>query len=344
MTKFLQSPAANLFINNLLWLGCVAGRYEWIWLVAPITLLYLAMLVKSGTIDFRQLLPVIIAGIAVDSLFTASGILVFDPNSRLLPLWMMTLWCSFATTLPLSLRILRHKRYIAAFFGGFGFCLSYLVGIQLGAVEFGLVTPLALAVIFTAWAILLPIMLKWANPLSISGEKPLSIQLKSALSIFLLLSLASLQTPGQAADLNELQPVGSARFKWMFLTIYEGTLYTPDGVYQGIEPGLALQLEYARNISSQRLIDTTREQWQEMDVYREERSEAWLQVLGAIWPDVQKGDSITLLVGENLQATFLLNNAEAGTIDDPAFTADFLAIWLSESNNFPRFRQQITGV
>jgi len=160
-------------------------------------------------------------------------------------------------------------------------------------------------------------------------------------SRLLLLSLLW-AAPLAAAQLEDLHPVGDATLRVLFFTIYDSRLYTPDGDYEGVEPDLALQIIYRRDIAAADLIDRTRKEWRNLSLYGE-GSEAWLAQLTSLWPDIEQGDSLTLRVDAQLASRFYFNGKHIGTIDDPAFTEDFLAIWLSENSSYPRLRDQLVG-
>lgn len=158
---------------------------------------------------------------------------------------------------------------------------------------------------------------------------------------------AALLVPGlgraDASPVEDLKAVGSTTLKVMFWTIYDSTLFTPDGRFSGVLPGLALQIDYRRNIASNRLIDTTREQWQELNLYLPELSEQWLAQLSRLWPDITRGDSIILRVEADLAASFFYNGELLGRLDNAEFTRRFLTIWLGEESAFPKQRDELTG-
>lgn len=158
----------------------------------------------------------------------------------------------------------------------------------------------------------------------------------------LALALNLLALPAHANPAASLQPVGQATLKVFFFTIYESTLYTPTGNYRGIEPDLALEIHYRRNISAQRLVDQTREEWLQQDLYHND-TEVWLGILGTMWPDVQRGDVLLLHVDEQLASTFYLNGQSLGRVSDPQFTQQFLAIWLDENSSRPELRDELIG-
>lgn len=156
--------------------------------------------------------------------------------------------------------------------------------------------------------------------------------------------LASLLQNGQAlaTPIQELDRVGSATLKVFFFTIYDSRLYSPDGVFDGIEPGLALELDYKRNIESEALIERTRKEWRKLGLSNEAQ-ESWLEELASLWPDIRDGDELILHVGENLSSRFYYNGELIGEIAEAAFTRQFLAIWLSEESSYPDLRDQLVG-
>lgn len=168
--------------------------------------------------------------------------------------------------------------------------------------------------------------------------------LESHIKVMMIIGLVILAPLAMASSpVATLKPVGSASLRWGFLPIYESTLYTPDGRYEDIQPGVALTILYRRNIRVTQLIDTTRDQWRRMDLYRAQDSDRWLETLTGLWRDVRKGDTLTLVVNSALGADFYLNDVRLGGIPDAAFTRDFLAIWLSPETRFPDHRARLLG-
>ncbi len=163
VTKIVTSSPVNLALNNVFWAGCVVGRYDLLWIVAPAILCYAALLIYAGTVRFNQLILPILLGIAIDSVFTALGVFQFANHGAMLPLWMCALWIAFATTLPLSLRLLGRNAYLAALTGALGFPFSYYLGYKLGAVSFGIALPWVIALVALTWAFFLPIMFWWSD-------------------------------------------------------------------------------------------------------------------------------------------------------------------------------------
>lgn len=176
----------------------------------------------------------------------------------------------------------------------------------------------------------------------------LTISRQAATLLLLLLCslIIPVMPPAQANGdqlSNNLQLVGEARLSKLFWTIYDSRLYTRDGNYQGIAPGMVLEISYQRKITSQQLVESTREEWQMLELYKPHPSDMWLKRLRDIWPDVKKGDVITLRVGNDLKSHFYFNGQAIGNIEASEFTKHFLAIWLSPNARYPKLQQQLIG-
>lgn len=164
----------------------------------------------------------------------------------------------------------------------------------------------------------------------------------SALLLIVLIVLTSARS--HATPVRQLEPVGSTTIKVLFWTICENTLYTGDGEYRGIEPGMALKVDYRRKISSDQLVSVTRSLWRDLGIYEPELSEQWLQELDRLIPDVRRGDTVTLYVENDMSATFYFNDTAVGQVSDAGFTEKFLAIWLAENTSYPDKRSQLIGL
>ncbi len=148
--------------------------------------------------------------------------------------------------------------------------------------------------------------------------------------------------PVAADPIRDLDKIGSAKLRVFLWNIYDSTLYSASGDFEGIEPGLALEIEYRRNISKKAFIDYTREEWQKQSLYSD-ASERWLAQLRDIFPSVKKGDRLILKVDRSLTSEFYFNDEFIGAINSADFTREFLAIWLSEQSSYPELRNQLVG-
>ncbi|MBY6186401.1 chalcone isomerase family protein [Marinobacter hydrocarbonoclasticus] len=158
----------------------------------------------------------------------------------------------------------------------------------------------------------------------------------------LLLSLSLNALPVEAPAADRMKPVGESRLKVLWFPIYHARLYSDDGRFDGIEAPLALDLLYLRDIDAQDLVAHTRSEWKRLDLYRKDASEGWLSTLTKLWPNVAKGDRLTLVMGPE-QSTFYHNGDPLGTIAGSQFGPDFLAIWLDPDSRYPKLRNALIG-
>ena len=157
-----------------------------------------------------------------------------------------------------------------------------------------------------------------------------------------LLALALIISSAARAEGDALQMGGQARLEVLWWPVYESRLYSPGGDYvEGVRP-LRLEIQYLRDVEAQDLVDHTRKEWQRLGV-EGPQSEQWLRTLARLWPDVRKNDLLALVLDKQGRGTFYLNGKALGTIDDPGFGEDFLAIWLSPETSRPELRLALIG-
>lgn len=144
------------------WLCAVLGRDSLLPLTGLLLLLHL-VLVRSAAAELAALAPVALLGAAVDSILSLTGVFEF-PGPGPIPLWLLALWFAFATTLTRSLDALRRRPLLACLLGAPA-AGNYLVGEQLGAVEFGLGTTQTIWLLLPLWMVLLPLLCAVSNRL-----------------------------------------------------------------------------------------------------------------------------------------------------------------------------------
>lgn len=158
MKSLIASKWLNIVLFNLFWIGCVAGKNQLIWLVAPFAFLYLFLLIYYKSITLRQVALTGLLGITIDSILTAAGFFQFAQDNHLIPPWLIVLWFVFVTTLPLSLDFLTKHKRLTILAGATGFPFSYAMGERLGAVTFGSGYLEALVFLSIIWAAGLPLL------------------------------------------------------------------------------------------------------------------------------------------------------------------------------------------
>lgn len=157
-----------------------------------------------------------------------------------------------------------------------------------------------------------------------------------------MLYLLMLPALGLANVPSGLQMVGEARLSVLFWQVYDSRLFTETGRYREGERPLRLEIEYLMDIRSDALVEQTAEEWDHLAVDHPKRDD-WLQRLGELWPDVSKGDTITLALDTENRARFYLNGELLGDMNDPDFGEHFVAIWLSPDTSRPKLREALLG-
>lgn len=144
--------------------------------------------------------------------------------------------------------------------------------------------------------------------------------------------------------------VGDAQLSWFIFDVYHSRLYSPSGRYQNVEDitphPFALEIEYQRAISKQKLLDVTRDQWNELN-YSQEKQKKWIEKLRPIFPNLKEGDKLIYVTnGDSGKVYFTQVSSKpqiVGNIEDEALNDAFLAIWLSPKTAYPKLRLQLIG-
>jgi hypothetical protein len=163
------------------------------------------------------------------------------------------------------------------------------------------------------------------------------------MSRWMMICALTLMTAG-AAHGNEpgFQLVGEARLKVLFWPVYDSRLFTADGSYYDGKRPVRLEIEYLRDISSKNLIERTADEWQAQGL-NHQRQNQWLAQLTTLWPDVSRNDVITVELDALDHSTFYRNGEILGSVADPAFSQQFIAIWLSPNTSRPALRRALIG-
>ncbi|WP_394205672.1 chalcone isomerase family protein [Shewanella waksmanii] len=162
---------------------------------------------------------------------------------------------------------------------------------------------------------------------------------------FLMLMVMAFQSQLlSAAPIESMNKVGEGQMSYLFWDVYKAALYSESSRYQSLDSSypLALQIHYLRDIDSDVLIQATQEQWQHL-AYSDEQISRWSEPLNALWPDIQEGDVLTIIVDEQGISDFYHGDEALGTVTNANFGPAFLSIWLSENTTEPELRQALLG-
>ncbi len=143
-------------------------------------------------------------------------------------------------------------------------------------------------------------------------------------------------------ELNSPQPVGTGRFSFLFSDVYEISLYSPGRVFNPAEP-YALKINYLMPLKGAAIVERTIALIKDQGVQDEVKLRQWQQQLLAIFPDVDKGVSLTGYKDKQGHTQFYRNEQWIGKVVDPEFSQRFFAIWLAEHTSAPKLRRQLLG-
>lgn len=159
--------AANIIGYELVWLACVAGAGRGMaWLGPMAALVFVTATLALGgkrNGDLRALALAVPLGFAMDSLFAASGWLIYAqawPSPLLAPAWIWALWAAFAMTINHSMSFLGDRPWLAALLGLVcGPLVYWSAAGTFDAVDFGVPTARIMVALALAWALLLPVLI-----------------------------------------------------------------------------------------------------------------------------------------------------------------------------------------
>ena len=180
----------------------------------------------------------------------------------------------------------------------------------------------------------------------------ITITRRAPLLLACLLFVASIAPVARAAtglpaampERAQLKKVGGGQLSWLGFDIYDGSLWTGSGRYEGFGPGqmVALSLWYQRSFTVDELLGITEKAWARLG-----RDPAWresrLASLRVLWSDVSPGQNMTTVVEAGGATRFYDEQRLVGRIDDPEFGPAFLAIWLDPRSIVRDLRVQLLG-
>ena len=162
-SKELLLKTINAVLFNVAWLFCVLGGNQ-VALATAATLLVIHLLFIAPAWSEVLLLMMLAAlGIAIDTLWFVSGVLVNADGSEMVPVWLCALWICFSTTCAHCFTFLHERLLLAAVLGGVFGTSSYWVGVSLSEVSLGVSPFVALCALAAVWALLFPGMLMIAK-------------------------------------------------------------------------------------------------------------------------------------------------------------------------------------
>ncbi len=136
--------------------------------------------------------------------------------------------------------------------------------------------------------------------------------------------------------------VGQTRMTYMFWDLYDISLYAPQGQWQEEQP-YALTLSYLRKIDGVDIAKQSVAEIRKQGFQDEELLTQWYQEMKTIFPDVDKGVSLTGIRDKEGYTVFYKNGKKLALIKDKTFTEKFFGIWLDKKTSAPELRKKLIG-
>lgn len=159
----------NFVAFQIGWFSSVLGGANQMPWIGPLAVLFVVgthlVVAERPAPEFVLVVLCGVFGTAFDSLLVASGWVTYPSgmfSSVMAPYWISAMWCSFATTLNLSMRWMKGRPILAAVTGLVAGPLTYIAGHKLGGIEF-IDRTAALLALAIGWAIILPVLMHYAE-------------------------------------------------------------------------------------------------------------------------------------------------------------------------------------
>jgi len=143
-------------------------------------------------------------------------------------------------------------------------------------------------------------------------------------------------------NVSEAKANGTARYQFLFMDIYDATLYAPKSGWSFSSP-FALKLKYLRNLSGKKIADRSAKEIRQQGFTNEVKLADWHAQMTNIFPDVKNNTTLTGIYKPNDETVFYKNGIFIGRVKDPEFGKWFFGIWLSENTSEPEFRKALLG-
>ena len=147
-------------------------------------------------------------------------------------------------------------------------------------------------------------------------------------TILLLVNFTAMASQAKFSFLaQEYERVNTVQLTWYWLDIYEVELWRPVGGHFKQGDSFILHYKYEKNIKAKALIDTTKDEWQRLKLYKKQESDRWLIELKRLWPDIKDGDTLTTWFSLN-ETKFYQGRRYLGSVKGAGFSDKFSQIWL----------------
>ena len=175
--KLPWSKIMNALGYQAVWFATLLGAsLGYFWLGFLCSVLFAAIMLGFGgkaKADMRIVTIGLILGVAIDSMFAASGWIRYAmpwEAVSMAPLWIIALWLSFSFTLNHSMEFLRHNYVVATVFGLLGGPLAYWCADRLfNVIEYGTDVSLVMIGLGLCWACVIPAIFHIDKQIAVMG-------------------------------------------------------------------------------------------------------------------------------------------------------------------------------
>ena len=144
-----------------------------------------------------------------------------------------------------------------------------------------------------------------------------------------------------SSELHEHWQVGSGRLTWLGMTVYQATLFAPQGEYRD-DAVHAIRIDYRFSFDRRQLALRSLQEMERIFGQRNDREQVVKQ-LESVFCDVTKGDRILGIHRPGHGAEFLCNGELQGRITDPDLARELFALWLDPRTSEPALRNRLLG-
>ncbi|MDD7986328.1 hypothetical protein PQO01_15370 [Lentisphaera marina] len=156
---------------------------------------------------------------------------------------------------------------------------------------------------------------------------------------FILFSFCSLLVlANDHPDFSRFDVYKDKTFKFLFFKVYDLKILTPDKGKVDYKKAHVFHYTYHRDIDCQDLLESTLEEWERLQLCKEEHAIKWAEQLKKIWPDIQKGETLTAYF-DGVSTSYYHQGKYLGEIKGTIFARTFFNIWLDPNSRMTELHE-----
>ena len=141
---------------------------------------------------------------------------------------------------------------------------------------------------------------------------------------------------------SEMKLIGEGTLTVLFFKVYDIRLLSDSKLFSW-ENEFQLEFEYRRNITKERVIDSSLKELKRQHNVTEQNLEEWKTYLEEVIQPLQEGSKATIEWNPQGTITFQNEGLKSVTIKDESFARSYLKIWLGEETSQPNLQSQLLG-